>query len=105
MLCEQCEVRGADVHLTEVTNAGIGQRQLCSICASAKVQAVETEMAEAAHANLPDEETLDSILSRVAAHGTPDQRRQLALMLRARAAQQPGRLTPTALAFLARFAP
>jgi protein-arginine kinase activator protein McsA len=105
MLCEQCNVREADVHLTEIANASIGQRRLCSICASADVRAVETEMAEEAHARLPDGETLDVILTRAAAHGTPDQRRQLALMLRVRAAQQPGRLTPTALAFLTRFGP
>src|SRR4051812_4381539 len=105
MLCEQCGVREADAYLTEVRNAHVGQRQLCSICVTVELRAAEKEMAEAAHTNLPDGKTLDSILTLAAAQGTTDQQRQLALMLRARATQQPGRLTPTAHAFLARFGP
>ena len=103
MLCEQCGVREADVRLTEVTNARHAQRQLCPICSSVQLQAFESEMAEAAHANLPDGKILDSILTLAEREGTADQQRQLALMLRVRARQQPERLTPTAIAFLARF--
>jgi hypothetical protein len=105
MLCQQCGVREAEVHLTELTNADVGQRQLCPICANVELQVFELEMAQEAHANLPDGKTLDSILTAAEAQGTPDQRRQLALMLRVRASREPGRLTPTAIAFLARFGP
>ena len=105
MVCQQCGAREAEVNLTELTNGRVAQRQLCSTCASVDVQRFEADMAEEAHANLPEGKTLDSILNVVALQGTPDQQRQFALMLRARAAHQPERLTPTAIAFLARFGP
>lgn len=105
MLCQQCGVREAEISLTDVTNAGIRERQVCLVCANDDLHAFESEMAQEAHANLPDGKTLDSILTLAEKQGTPDQRRQLALMLRVRAARQPGRLTPTAISFLARFGP
>jgi len=105
MKCQQCGVREAEVRLIDVTDSHAGQRQLCAICASGDLRTYEEEMAQEAHARLPDGPTLDAILANAERHGTPDQRRQLALMLRVRAAQEPGRLTPTALAFLAHFAP
>ena len=105
MKCQQCGVREAEVRLIDVTDTHAGQRQLCAICASDDVRTYEEEMAHEAHARLPDGPTLDAILERAERHGTPDQRRQLALMLRVRSAQEPGRLTPTANAFLARYAP
>jgi hypothetical protein len=105
MKCQQCGVREAEVRMIDVTNTHSRERQLCAICANGDLRTYEEETAQEAHSRLPDGPTLDAILANAERHGTPDQRRQLALMLRVRSAQEPGRLTPAALAFLTRFAP
>jgi hypothetical protein len=105
MKCECCGEREAEVRVIDVTDTKSAARQLCAICANGNLRRYEEEMAHEAHARLPDGPTLDAILARAERHGTPDQRRQLALMLRVRAEEEPGRLTPAARAFFARFAP
>jgi hypothetical protein len=105
MLCQQCGVREAEIQLTELTDVHLAQRQLCGICGNVDLRRFEEEAAQLGHAKLPDGSTLDAALALAERQGTPDQRRQLALALRVRAAQEPRRLTPAAKEFLARFGP
>ena len=105
MVCEQCGVRDADIRLIDLTDTGAERRHLCSVCAGVGLQAFEAELARTAHANLPDGPALDAALGLAESRGTPDQRRQLALMLRERAEHEPTRMTSSAIEFLSRFAP
>ena len=105
MLCQHCGAREAEVRLTELMDSAAAERQLCHVCAGGHLQAFEEDLALRAHMSLPDGPALDAALARVARDGTPSQRRQIALMLKARADREPSRLTPSAVAFLNRFGP
>ena len=105
MICQRCGVREAEIRLIDLTDSGAERRHLCSVCAGVGLQAFEAELARTAHANLPDGPALDAALYLAERRGTPDQRRQLALMLRERAEHEASRMTSFAIEFLSRFAP